>query len=119
MNKGLQKGGTLIQLVVWIVIIVLILSLLGVSIQTDIFSNSFVQENFGFIFNWFGSVWDSYLSNPITYLWGDIFLDLLWSPLLDSFGSFNPEGGLLNLFDTSNLSQPVSDGLQTNDGISQ
>lgn len=65
-----QKQG-FIQLIIILVLIVIIMSLLGISLRA-VFSNSTLQENFGFIgqrLNWF---WDNYLSQPFRFIYNTL-----------------------------------------------
>lgn len=57
-----QKQG-FVQLIIILVLIVIIMSLLGVSLRA-VFSNSTLQENFGFIGQWLDWLWNNYLSRP-------------------------------------------------------
>lgn len=70
-----------IQLIIIIALLVIILSLLGVSLSS-LFSNPVLQQNFGFLWNWIGKIWDNYLSAPFSYLW-DIWATSIWKPFLN------------------------------------
>ncbi|OGF49737.1 hypothetical protein A3G55_03230 [Candidatus Giovannonibacteria bacterium RIFCSPLOWO2_12_FULL_44_25] len=74
-NKGF------IQIIIIGALLVIILSLLGVSLSS-LFSNPILKENFGFLGKWLAKLWNSYLSAPFQYLWS-IWVDLIWEPFLD------------------------------------
>ena len=74
---GTQKG--FIQLIVIFILIVIVLSLLGVSLRA-LFSNTTLHDNFGFVGEWARWFWNSYLGAPFRL----IFSNLL-KPIWDRF----------------------------------
>ena len=78
----MKKQG-FIQIIIIIALLVIILSLLGVSLNS-LFSNPLLKENFGFLGKWLAKFWDSYLSVSFSYLW-NIWVNLIWEPFLDTF----------------------------------
>lgn len=80
-NKGF------IQIIIIAVLLVIILSLLGVSLSS-LFSNPLLKENFGFLGKWIAKLWNSYLFAPFQYIW-NIWVNLMWNPFLDTL-----KGGL-------------------------
>ena len=70
----------------WIIIIVvalLILSYYGFSLRTLV-NNPTTQDNFGYVATTSVSVWDKYLKQPATYLYQDVFINLIWTPAIDN-----------------------------------
>ncbi|MEK7559748.1 MAG: hypothetical protein AAB522_00390 [Patescibacteria group bacterium] len=89
----MRKG--FIQIIIIFVLLVIILSLLGVSLST-LFKNPILQENFGFIGDWIAWLWNNYLSVPFWYVY-EIFIDLVWEPSLDILRGI--KGGETNVTD--------------------
>jgi hypothetical protein len=79
MRKYAKQG--FIQLILIIVLLVIILSLLGVSLSS-LFSNPVLQQNFGFLWGWISRAWSNYLAVPFGYLW-DAWVTMIWEPLLN------------------------------------
>ncbi|OGF59355.1 hypothetical protein A3B05_02850 [Candidatus Giovannonibacteria bacterium RIFCSPLOWO2_01_FULL_43_160] len=81
-----------IQIIIIAVLLVIILSLLGVSLNS-LFSNSVLRDNFGFLGRWLGQLWDNYFSAIFNYFW-NIWINLFWQPFLDTMkglqNSINP-----------------------------
>ena len=78
-----QRRG-FVQLIIILVLIVIIISLLGISLRA-VFSNSTLQENFGFMGEWLDLLWDNYLSRPFRFIYdtfvrpiGERFINALW-----------------------------------------
>lgn len=65
------------------VVALLILSYYGFSLRTLV-SSPTTQDNFGYVATTTVSVWDTYLKQPATYLWNDVFIDLIWTPAIDN-----------------------------------
>lgn len=60
-----------IQLIIILALIVIIISLLGISLRA-VFSNSTLQENFGFIGDWLVWLWGDYLSQPFRFIYNTL-----------------------------------------------
>ncbi|MDD5164984.1 MAG: hypothetical protein PHG25_00370 [Candidatus Pacebacteria bacterium] len=70
----------------WIIIIVialLVLSYYGFSLRTLV-DSPVTQDNIHYVATSTVSVWDKYLKNPATYLYKDIFINLIWEPAIDN-----------------------------------
>lgn len=81
MNHRPQKRG-FVQLIIILALIVVIVSLLGVSLRT-LFDNTTLQDNFGFVGEWVSSVWHNYLAAPFVYAWNNLLRPLFCTiPLL-------------------------------------
>lgn len=74
-NKGLIKA------IVVIIIALLILSYFGFNLR-ELASSPTTQDNFHYALNFVIDGWNNYLKGPVTYLWNEIFLKLIWTPAL-------------------------------------
>ena len=57
-----------VQLIIILILVVIIISLLGISLRA-VFSNSTLQENFGFVGKWLKWLWNNYLSQPFRFIY--------------------------------------------------
>lgn len=69
--------------IIFIIIVLLVLSYFGLNIRAIVNSPT-GQENFSYAQELMIKVWDNYLEKPVTYLWKDIFLDLIWDPAIEN-----------------------------------
>ena len=76
-----MKNNGFIQIVIILALLVIILSLLGVSLSA-LFSNPILKDNFSFIGDWWSWLWNSYFGAPARYLY-ELFLEIAWNPSLD------------------------------------
>lgn len=76
-----MKNQGFIQIIIILALLVIILSLLGVSFSA-LSQNPILKENFGFIGNWLSWLWNNYLSMPFWYIY-EIFVEIIWKPSLD------------------------------------
>lgn len=81
-KRNSNRGG-LLRAVVFIIIVLLILSYFGLNIRTIVNSPA-GQENFTYVQEVMINVWNNYLKGPATYLWKDIFLNLIWNPAIEN-----------------------------------
>ena len=92
-----QKG--FLQLIVILVLLVVILSLLGVSLST-LFENKKLQENFSFVGVGISYAWEHWLKGPVSgiwdVLWGGVIREFLWEPAKDFFFSLKSGENLLS-----------------------
>ncbi len=72
----------MIRFLVVVILLLVILGLLGVSVQHDVVENAGVQENTSYVESGVVTFWNQYLANPASYLWNDVFVDILWSTFL-------------------------------------
>jgi len=72
-----QMNGGLIKLVILIVIVILALSYFGFDLKTFIESDQ-TQGNLKYVWGFVVNVWQNYLKGPLTYLWDEIFIKLIW-----------------------------------------
>ena len=78
-----------IQLIVILLLVVIILSLLGVSLSA-LFQNKTLRENFSFISDIFKSLWDSWVGKTAKLAWDfayKFFIDFIWSAFIDAMNA--------------------------------
>jgi len=76
-----QKG--FIKFIVIIVIAIIILSYFGFDIRSIIESPE-SQGNLGYVWGGVVYVWESWIERPASYLWNDVFIDLLWDSFIEN-----------------------------------
>jgi len=76
-----QQG--FLKLVIIIVIAIIILSYFGFNIRAIVESPE-TQGNLGYVWGGVTYVWDTWLVGPASYLWNDVFIDLLWDSFIDN-----------------------------------
>ncbi|MDP3785016.1 MAG: hypothetical protein Q8R12_02980 [bacterium] len=74
-----------IQLIVILALVLVILSLLGISLSA-LFQNKALKDNFSFTFSGVEYLWTNYLARPAKII-GGTFLDLIWQPFADTLGN--------------------------------
>ena len=79
-NKKQKRG--FIHIIIIIVLLLIILSLLGISLR-NVFSNTLLQDNFGFVGDWLSYIWHSVLFTPVRAIF-DVFLIPLWNRLVST-----------------------------------
>ena len=80
-NKGF------IQIIIIAVLLVIILSLLGISLNS-LFSNPVLKNNFGFLGQWIAILWNNYFGATFNYFW-NIWVQIFWQPFLDAMKGFS------------------------------
>ncbi len=81
--KKIQTNRGLVRTIILIVIALLILSYFGFNIRA-IVNSPVGQENFSYAQELMLKVWNGFLKTPVTYLWKNIFLDLIWNPAFEN-----------------------------------
>lgn len=82
----------------WVVIGVLgliILSYMGIDVRKTI-ESPVTQTNIEYIKESASYIWEKYLATPIGYLWNEIFIDLIWDPLIEKLKGNRMEEMKLN-----------------------
>lgn len=80
-HKSTQGG--LIGLIIVLIVGILIASYFGISIK-NIAESDASKSNFGYVKQVIVNFWNNYLEKPATYLYKEIWLDLLWYPFVDN-----------------------------------
>ncbi len=78
-NTSGERG--FIRTIIIIVVALLILSYFGFNIRTIVNSPT-GKDNFTYTQEIMISTWNNILKKPVTYLWNDIFVDLIWNPTI-------------------------------------
>lgn len=84
MNKGF------IQILILLFLLIIILSVFNISLRA-IFGKEITQDNLLFVWQWIKYgwewivyVWNTFLAGPASYLWNDVFIDLLWDSFIEN-----------------------------------
>ena len=92
-----MKNQGFIQIIIILALLIIILSLLGVSLSA-LSQNPILRDNFGFIGNWIKWLWNNYLSSSFWYFY-QIFMELIWNPSLDTLrGIVSGESNVTDVF---------------------
>lgn len=78
----------MIKTIIYIIIGILILSYLGIDIKRAVESPT-TRENFSYVTQAALYVWDHVLEKPVTYIWNEVVLKLIWNNILEHLKS-NP-----------------------------
>ena len=73
----------MIKYIIIIIIIIAVLSYFGISIRS-VFESNLFKNNFNYIWGGVKYVWETYLVGPASYLWNDIFIDLIWNSFIEN-----------------------------------
>lgn len=79
-----MRGFINIRTLVVVIIILVILGLMGVSVEEDVVQNEVVQENTSYVWNGAVYVWETYLSGPVVFLWNEIFINIIWDTFAEN-----------------------------------
>lgn len=79
---NLQAGFIRLKTLVIIILILVLLGMFGVNVEEDVAGNENVQENVSYVWTGVLGFWNQYLSGPASYLWNDIFVDLIWGSFI-------------------------------------
>lgn len=80
-HKNSQRG--IVKTVILIVIALLVLSYFGFDLKRAA-ENPQTRSNFSYVIGFATSTWNTYLARPATYLWNDVFIDLIWNTAIDN-----------------------------------
>jgi hypothetical protein len=78
-----QNGISILGVLVLGVVIILILSYFHISIKSVVESPT-GQENISYIGGGTKSLWTTYLAEPASYLWNDVWLKIFWRPFISN-----------------------------------
>jgi hypothetical protein len=65
------------------VILILVLSYFKISVKSVVESPT-GQENITYVRGGTISLWDKYLSQPASYLWNDVFINIFWKSFINN-----------------------------------
>jgi hypothetical protein len=79
-----KKGGlSILGTIFWAVIIVLVLSYFNISIKAVVESPT-GQENVNYVGGGAKSLWTTYLAEPVSYLWNDVWVNIFWKSFISN-----------------------------------
>lgn len=81
MNKKIKHNRGLVRFLVVIVIALIILGYFGFNLR-DTINSPVVQDNLKFAGELATNIWNNYLKQPMNYLWSDVFVKLIWNPIV-------------------------------------
>jgi len=81
--KKIPTDRGLIKMILIIIAALLILSYFGINLR-NLVNSPTNQDNVSYVATTSVSVWNTYLKQPATYLWNDVFLNLIWNPAIDN-----------------------------------
>ncbi len=90
-GKGQYRAGHqggFIKIIVIIVVALLVLSYFGFNLRS-LADSPTTQDNFSYAASTTVNVWSKYLAKPATYVWNEIFLNLIWNPALEQLKHSN------------------------------
>ena len=79
----INKQSGFIKFIVIVIIAIIILSYFGFDLRAIVEAPG-TQGNLGYVWGLVSDVWNNYLVGPISYLWNDIFIDLLWDSFVEN-----------------------------------
>lgn len=80
----------MIKIILYVIIGVAILSYFGVDIKRAVESPT-TRENFSYVTQASLYVWDHVLEKPVTYIWNEVIMKLIWNSLLEHLKSSPPK----------------------------
>ncbi len=80
-KRELNRG--FVRTIIIIVIALLVLSYFGFNIRAIVNSPA-GHENFTYAQELMLNAWNNYLKRPVTYLFNDIFMKLIWNPAIEN-----------------------------------
>ncbi|MGC9605683.1 MAG: hypothetical protein ABSF56_02945 [Minisyncoccia bacterium] len=81
MKKYAAGNRGLIKMILIVVIALLILSYFNINLR-QLVNAPTTQDNVSYVASSTVTIWDSYLKVPATYLWNNVFIDLIWNPAI-------------------------------------
>lgn len=78
-----QSGISILGVFVFGIIIILILSYFSISIKSIVESPT-GQENINYVRGETKSLWVTYLAEPASYLWNDVWLNIFWKSFISN-----------------------------------
>ncbi len=79
----------MIKTIIYIIIVIVILGYLGVDIKRAVESPT-TKENFSYVTQAAIYVWDHVLEKPVTYVWNEVLVNLVWDSLIEKLKNNPP-----------------------------
>ncbi|MDQ5901649.1 MAG: hypothetical protein QG580_364 [Patescibacteria group bacterium] len=99
---NLKAGFISLKTLVIIILIIVGLGMFGINLEEDVAGNEDVQDNVSYVYTGVRGFWNRYLSEPASYIWNDIFIELIW------------ESFIVNMQSLRNGQSPTNFELQNN-----
>ena len=81
-NKATGQRG-LIKIILMVVIALLVISYFGINLRALVNSPT-TQDNVSYVSSTTVNIWNNYLKVPVTYIWNEIFVALIWNPAINN-----------------------------------
>jgi hypothetical protein len=82
-NFNKQKGISILGILFFGFILILVLSYFNVSIKAVVESPT-GQENVNYVGGGAKSLWVTYLAEPVSYLWNDVWINIFWKGFISN-----------------------------------
>jgi hypothetical protein len=82
-NLNKKRGISILGVIFFGFIIVLVLSYFNVSIKSVVESPT-GQENINYVKGSTKSLWETYLAEPVHYLWNDVWVNIFWKGFISN-----------------------------------
>ena len=81
---GNRKAGiSILGLLIVAVLVILLLSYFNISVRSVVESPS-GQDNIHYVGGGTKTLWDTYLKDPASYLWNDVWVPIFWRPFISN-----------------------------------
>jgi len=81
----------MIRTILIILVVILVISYFGINLRALV-SSPTTQDNVSYVVTGIGSIWNNYLKMPATYLWKEVFINLIWSQIISNMNNSRLEG---------------------------
>ncbi len=81
--KNKQKGISILGIIFFGFILILVLSYFHVSIKAVVESHA-GQENVNYVGGGAKNLWTTYLAEPASYLWNDVWINIFWKGFISN-----------------------------------
>lgn len=85
-SKFGSRNRGLIKMLVLIFAGLLLLAYLGLNLRSIVGSDTFV-ENWKFVKESVGLIWNNYLKVPFIFIWSKVFIPFVWEPIVDNISN--------------------------------
>ena len=83
-----KRGISILGILLLAIVIILVLSYFNISIKAVVESPT-GQENINYVQGGTKSLWTTYLAEPASYLWNDVWVDIFWRPFISNMKKIN------------------------------
>ena len=70
-------------MIILVIIALLILSYFGFNLR-NLVNAPTTQDNFSYTSSFVVGIWNDYLKAPLSYIWNQVFIPLIWNPFIDN-----------------------------------